>query len=510
MGTQSAAGKEGERIKMRIELRSGSMLDMEEQIQAPLNESAGAAYAPLPQQEGGPAISAILQRFMERSPIPVMVRALLERVLTMERLNSCFERVTTKQYTRELLFSSLFELMSLVVLKAFPSVNAAYLAQQARIGVSITSVYNKLNGLEPDVPAALVEDTAQELCQIVTQLNAPCATLLPGYRVKMLDGNCLAGTEHRLAVLRDKSAGALPGKSLVMYDPAQEIATKVVPCADGHAQERTLFGAVLHGVAAGDVDVMDRNFCVRTLLFAIADKGGYFICRHHKQMPYRVLSELEKIGETDTGTVYEQAIEVNSHEGRTAQWRAITVRLKKATRDGDKELVILTNLPRTAANAIRIAEIYRKRWKIETMFQELEAHLHSEINTLGYPQAALFGFCVALIAYNVLAVVKAALRCVHGEEKIRNEVSGYYIAGEISRTHEGMQVAIDSDEWAVFQAMTLQIFVTALVQLAQNVDLAKYKKHRRGPKKKALPRTSSKDEPHVSTARLLLEAKNSP
>jgi len=81
-------------------------------------------------------LSAILKRFMERSPIPVMVRALLERIFNAERLNACFARVTQKPYTRELLFSSIFELMSLVVLKAFPSVNAAYLAQQARIGVS--------------------------------------------------------------------------------------------------------------------------------------------------------------------------------------------------------------------------------------------------------------------------------------------------------------------------------------------------------------------------------------
>ncbi len=63
-----------------------------------------------------------------------------------------------------------------------------------------------------------------------------------------------------------------------------------------------------------------------------------------------------------------------------------------------------------------------------------------------YPQAALFGFCVALIAYNVLAVIKAALRHVHGEEKIKNEVSGYYIAGEISRTYEGMSIAIEKGE----------------------------------------------------------------
>lgn len=78
---------------------------------------------------------------------------------------------------------------------------------------------------------------------------------------------------------------------------------------------------------------------------------------------------------------------------------------------------------------------------------------------MGYPQAALFGFCVALIAYNVLAVVKAALRHVHGEEKIRDEVSGYYLAGEISRTHEGMNIAIEPGEWTVFQAMTQQMFV---------------------------------------------------
>ena len=130
-------------------------------------------------------LSAILKRFMERSPIPVMVRALLERILNAERLNACFARVTQKQYTRELLFSSIFELMSLVVLKAFPSVNAAYLAQQARIGVSITSVYNKLNGLETEVPAALVRETATEFDHLITQLNAPCQALLPGYRVKM-------------------------------------------------------------------------------------------------------------------------------------------------------------------------------------------------------------------------------------------------------------------------------------------------------------------------------------
>ena len=42
----------------------------------------------------------------------------------------------------------------------------------------------------------------------------------------------------------------------------------------------------------------------------------------------------------------------------------------------------------------------------------MEAYFHSAINTLGYPKAALFGFCLALVAYNMLAVVMAALRSV--------------------------------------------------------------------------------------------------
>jgi len=48
--------------------------------------------------------------------------------------------------------------------------------------------------------------------------------------------------------------------------------------------------------------------------------------------------------------------------------------------------------PLRKASATRVARLYRKRWTLETAFQHLEAYFHSEINTLGYPKAALFGF----------------------------------------------------------------------------------------------------------------------
>ncbi len=51
-----------------------------------------------------------------------------------------------------------------------------------------------------------------------------------------------------------------------------------------------------------------------------------------------------------------------------------------------------------------------------------------------------------MVAYNVLAVVKAALRAEHGEETIEKELSGYYLAGNITRTYDGMMIALPEEE----------------------------------------------------------------
>src|SRR5207245_10032210 len=99
---------------------------------------------------------------------------------------------------------------------------------------------------------------------------------------------------------------------------------------------------------------------------------------------------------------------------------------------------------------------YGMRWTIETMFQELTETLTCEVNTLGYPKAALFGFCLALLAFNAVAVLKAALRTVHGREQVQQNLSAYYLALEIAQTSDGMMVAIPSPHWSIFRRMNAQ------------------------------------------------------
>jgi hypothetical protein len=123
---------------------------------------------------------------------------------------------------------------------------------------------------------------------------------------------------------------------------------------------------------------------------------------------------------------------------------------------------------------------------------------------LGYPKAALFGFCLALVAYNLLAVVLAALRGVHGEETVDEEVSLYYIANEISTTYHGMMIAIPAPEWDVFYAMSPQDLAAILLELAQKVRLQAIRKSPRRSKK---PRPQVKKparKGHVATAKLLM------
>jgi IS4 transposase len=340
-------------------------------------------------------------------------------------------------------------------------------------------------------------------------LGGAVKPLLPGFNIKLLDGNCIAATEHRIKELRRSGSGALPGKSLVVYDPSLRIPIDVFPCEDGHAQERSLLGDVLATVKANDVWINDRNFCVRSFLCGIADKKAYFINRLHENLPWESLGKEKYCGKIETGEVYEQYVQVVDESGNIWKFRLIRVRLKKATRDGDKEVFIITNLSKKVAHAKLIAELYRKRWKIETAFQELPNHLNSEINTLGYPPAALFCFCVAIVSYMIISVVKAALSGEYGAETVEKKVSGYYIADEISGTYRGMIIAIRDEEWAEFSNLSQLEFVMIIEQLAKNVKLSRYRKHPRGPKKPAPKRKFDPKHPHVSTARLLAGRKKS-
>jgi hypothetical protein len=205
--------------------------------------------------------------------------------------------------------------------------------------------------------------------------------------------------------------------------------------------------------------------------------------------------------------VYEQEATIFHEDGRSMRVRRITVKLDKPTRDGDREIHILTNLPKKAATALRVAELYRNRWTIETAFAEVAQNLEGELETLGYPKAALFSFCSALVAFNLLSVVMAALRGAHGVEKVEDQVSVYYMADEVAHTYRGLTIALSEDYWRnAYAALKPAELAGELLRIAKSVNLARYRKHKRGPKKATQP-MNKKRRNHISTARVLAGAR---
>lgn len=456
-------------------------------------------------------LNKVFDRFELYSPVTVMMRGILEYAMPTARLDEVFREHAVRQYEDELLFSTVVNTLALAVNGVRKSVNAAYQATKEDFSVSVTALYDKLQGIETQVSQAIVRDCGSRLGLVVRALNAQAPSLLKGYRVKILDGNHLAGTDHRIKETRTLHSSPLPGQALVVLDPQLRLVLDVFPCEDGYSQERLLLPAVLNTVEKDDLWMADRNFCTTGFLFELRDRQAGFLIRQHGTTLYgkTLRGHRRKVGRCKTGVVYEQHLEIHNPQEsdpkrQSMTLRRITIELDKPTRNEESKLQLLTNVPEEAADAITLANLYRERWRIESAFQEIEQSLRSEINTLCYPKAALLAFSIALLTYNVISVLKAAMRSAHRNPSLLMELSGYYLAEEISATYWGMMIAIERQHWTTaFAHLTPLEMAEILKQLAKNVDLSRYKKHKRAPKKPPPKRTGGLRHKHVSTARLL-------
>jgi hypothetical protein len=451
-------------------------------------------------------MDTVFERFVEQSPFSVMTRATLENLFADSFLDQLFEEQAQVQYHRQLAFSTVTTLLTQVVLRFRPSLRDAY-RRTPDLPATLKAVYEKLQHVELLVCQELVRQTADR-ARGVLDCWPPALRPdpVPGLRLCILDGNYLAGTQHRLAPLRHDGAAALPGMSVVMREDRTGLLTRLVCREDAYTNERALLGEVLAWVGKDDLVVADRNFCCFDFLLGLIDRDAFFVCRHHEQVGLTARTPLRHVGSTPTGEVYEQEVEIGPKE-RRKQLRCIVVKLYEPTRDGDTEIRLLSNVPAEKAEATLLAELYLRRWTIEHSFQELTDYLRCEVDTLGYPKAALFGFSLAVCAYNVLAVLKGALAAVHGQAKVEAELSTYAMAQEISQDTSGLRIALPAKFWTRFARMNCAELAEWLKQIAAGIDWPSHRKSKRSPSKKhesPPPKTKGgRRRSHVSTARLL-------
>ena len=262
---------------------------------------------------------------------------------------------------------------------------------------------------------------------------------------------------------------------------------------------------LLERIRAGAVIVADRNFCTSQFFFGLAARRAFFVIRQHgSTLTWKLRGRRRRVGRIATGMVYEQGMELH-FQGETLSVRRVTLALDRPTESGDTEIHVVTNLSAEQATAQQVARAYGTRWTVEGAFQTLTDVLRCEVETLGYPRAALFSFAAAVFVYNSYAVVQASLRAAHGAEVIEEKLSGYHLMSDVAATYVGMDIAVPDECWESYRAMPVGTFARAMMKLAARVKLARYPKKKRGPKKPQPRRKSGRRNHHISTARLLLK-----
>ena len=305
--------------------------------------------------------------------------------------------------------------------------------------------------------------------------------------------------------MRSTRAATLPGKSLAIYEPISGLVRDLVLEENAHTQERALLDQV--DVEPGQLWIMDRNFCVRSFLFGILRSGAFFLVRRHAScLPFEPIGPLRSVARCEAGDLFEQPIWVDDPEceGRRYRLRRIVLRLDRPTREGETEIVLITNLP-GEIKASLCCEVYRGRWEIERHFQKLTDLLHCEIPDLGYPRAALFAFGMSVLAGNALAVLTGSLRAVHGDEMV-GELSAHALVNEVAEVYPGMMIAVPPTEWMFLEDCSASQVAELLKGLADRVPIERMLRSRRGPKRPRKARGSPGSRIHHVATKKLLDA----
>jgi hypothetical protein len=197
-----------------------------------------------------------IETAIEISPLTVLVRGVRAWACPHAFLEDLFDReCRPRQWNRKLSISAIAWLMLAVVSGVRRSVFAAFQADRRSdrptIVATAAALYAKYGRIDPRYTAAVVRRSGRRSRGLLDSAGVKAPFGWEGYRVTILDGTDLGGTEHRLEVLRRTEAAGLPGRFVVAYDLATGVVDDAVAGEDAYTSERELVRSILAAAEPG-------------------------------------------------------------------------------------------------------------------------------------------------------------------------------------------------------------------------------------------------------------------
>jgi Transposase DDE domain len=361
-----------------------------------------------------PQPSAFALEALARLPLAEAVLSLWGYALQPDFLEGVFDRHRGRTFTEVLTFPTVVELLGDALVRHRGSGRASFrrAAERGALPTSAEAVYGKLRRLPLGLSLGFLEEVTARLLPLLPP-GARAARLpacLAGLTVVIADGKTIKRVARRLLPSRGAAGKIYGGKLLVAFLPACGLVTTFAADRDGEANEARLVPALL-ARADGRIPgprlwVLDRQFCDPVQAGRLTAAGDHFLIRHHRKVHF--VPDPERPGRRSKDAQGREVLDEWGWLGAASnRLRRYVRRLTVRRPSGQEAVAVVTDLlDGEAYPAADLLELYRQRWGIEQVFQQI-----TEVFALGRligrtPEATVFQAAFCLVLYNLIQVVR--------------------------------------------------------------------------------------------------------
>lgn len=355
-------------------------------------------------------MDAFDQQLKQRLPLVCATLELFDFAFDELLLAGLYEQHRGRCYEDVLSFPRLVSLVRDCLLQHKGSGHRLFqeLERDHRQPVDESNFYRKLSRMPVEASRALLQRCTMRLIQVAA---TPLAVLLPGcfegFEAVVIDGKKIKNAAGRLKPTRGYSGALLGAKALVALSVRSGLALAMSDSLDGEANDLALIDELLPQVRAGiDRPILwlaDRQFGTGASVRQLRQRSGdRFVVRIKESLVFQ--------GQTRRELQDDQQRKVIDEIGSFGSGpRAMTLlrRVTLVRGPGEENVVLLTDLvDQKQFDALDLLKLYRRRWGIENMFQQVTETFGLEHLIGCSPKAILFQFAFCLLMYNLIQVLK--------------------------------------------------------------------------------------------------------
>jgi hypothetical protein len=373
---------------------------------------------------------------MQRSPLAACVLELSDFVFNDQLLARIWDQHRGRCYQDVLKFPDFLRLMRDALVNHGGSAHKLFVDLE-RTGdqpVDESNFYRKLSRTPVELSRALLREGTTQLAGLMPSgSGATLPACFDSFSVIIADGKKVKNAAKRMLPTRGYSGKLLGATALVALDARRGLALAMNDSLDAMTNDvRRVAGLMqqLHALVPGPMLwAWDRQFDdVKTMRLMAARPSDAFVVRtKQNQAHFAVESAVES---TD-----EQGRRVLDQIGLLGQGKQ-TMRVRRVTlfrqEQGEDDVVLLSNLlDRAAVSAADLLLLYKERWGIERVFQQVTQTFCLSHLIGSSPRAVLLQLAFCLLLYNMMQVVK--LYVAADGKVLASVVSMFYLFEDVRR-----------------------------------------------------------------------------